>query len=209
MALMRLRQAVRQPDIGSVGSGFCSPSACGRTYHSGSGPQLNSSLERSRISITAAQASVFSGITRLPASVLLLRTVSTLSIRSTSRHRRPRISPARIVVLSASFAARRAICHSGRATATLSRWAFSLSESARPRPSSTFSGRYSSAFNRCHRCAFTKTPRRRSRSRLMVAFDTPDRFRLAIYSSTRSVVMLSTVVQPKQAIRGLLRSRSV
>ncbi len=130
IARVRLRHLVRQPDIGIVGLGLRKPSAWGRTYHSGSGSHSKSSFERSLSSSTAAQASLLRGIIRFPASVLLLRTVSTLFVRSMSHQRRPRISPARIVVLSARVAATRAICHSGFDSAVFIRWSFSANESA-------------------------------------------------------------------------------
>jgi hypothetical protein len=94
-----LRQAVRHPLIGFVGSAFVKPSACGKTYQSGCGSARKSSLARSRSSRIAAQASAFSGMIRSPASVfvVLRPTVIVRSMKSTACQRSPRISQPRTV----------------------------------------------------------------------------------------------------------------
>src|SRR6266849_8933742 len=90
-ARVRLRQAVRHPLIGLVGSGFCNPSACGNTYQLGCGSVPRKVLIRLRNARIAAQASALSGIIRSPASVFVVarRTVSVCSIRSTSSSEGP------------------------------------------------------------------------------------------------------------------------
>jgi len=108
------------------------PSPRGNKYQLGLGSEPNSSLLRSRNSRIAAHASAFSGRTRSPASVLLRRTVSVCSIKSTSRHCNPRISQARIVIFRARVAASRASCHSGLLAAALSNFSFSPGVSAWP-----------------------------------------------------------------------------
>src|SRR5215469_15671156 len=121
-ALVIVRQAERQLFIRLVGSKRpCSHA--GKTKCSGS--TLLNNCARTRSSRNAEKAISLIGIVLCPASLLLLRTVMIRARRSASRHRRFLISQARIVVLKARMAAKRAFCHSGRFFAVASSLIFS------------------------------------------------------------------------------------
>src|SRR6516164_4829182 len=70
MALVILRHAERQPDIGLVGSGLLAPSAWGNKYQSGEIESPNSAFALSRSRNTAENAPRLRGITLSPAVVL-------------------------------------------------------------------------------------------------------------------------------------------
>ena len=220
---VKARQAVRHVDIGFVGSGLTDtvgpglpfgfatgpcPSPCGKRYQLGCGCEPSSSLARSRNSKTAAHASSLIGITRSPASVLLRRTVKVRSMKFTSRHWRPRISDARMVVFSATTAASRASCHSGFFAATSISVAFSSRLSARP----TFrrSGRslISSAI-RCQRLARLRMRAKHATSMFIVRFDRFPALRSATYFRTESAVIRLKQIEAKQVLSGFRRSFSV